>query len=140
MGRAALAAVPILVWLASALFPFAAAAQSEKLPPNKGFVTIREIMSANCAGCHSWATSYSGIASPTRIVATQPDKSLLYVKIRDDSMPASGRKLSREEKALIRAWLAAGAPPTDTPIVESTGVPQPCPCGLPQKPAPGESQ
>ncbi len=140
MNRLALAAVPLLAWLATAVSPVTAVAESAKLPQNKGFITIRDIMVANCAGCHAWATSYSGIASPTRIVATLPEKSLLYQKIENDSMPPSGKKLSKDEKALISAWLAAGAPPTDTPIVESTGLPQPCPCGLPQKPVSGADQ
>jgi len=132
--------VSILAWSASTILAFGVAAQSAKLPENKGFVTIAAIMKDNCAQCHAWAASYSGIASPSRIVATLPDKSLLYQKIRDDSMPLSGKKLTKEEKELIRAWLAAGASPTDTPIVESSGLPQPCPCGLPQKPAPKDPQ
>jgi uncharacterized membrane protein len=129
----------------SAGLPFPAAAQSDepranKLPENKGFVTIAAILKESCSSCHAWATSYAGIANPLRIVATLPEKSLLYQKIKDDSMPRTGKKLSQEEKALIRAWLAAGASPTDTPIVEDTGLPQPCPCGLPQKPAAATTQ
>ncbi len=126
----------ILAWSASTIFSLGAAAQAVKLPENQGFVTIVAIMRENCARCHAWATSYSGIANPSRIVATLPEKSLLYRKIQDDTMPPSGKKLSAEEKELIRAWLAAGASSTDAPIVESSGIPQPCPCGLPQKPAP----
>ncbi|MGA2766278.1 MAG: cytochrome c [Spirochaetia bacterium] len=136
MARAHRASTWLLLGVASLIGAQAAAAQSEKLPENKGFVTIAAIMRENCAICHAWATSYSGIASPLRIVATLPEKSLLYQKIKSDSMPPSGKKLSSQEKALIRAWLAAGASSTDTPVVESTGIPEPCPCGLPQKPAP----
>jgi mono/diheme cytochrome c family protein len=119
---------------ALAALPPGLAAQS--LPENRGFATVSAIIREHCAQCHAWATTYKGIADPSRIIATLPEKSLLFRKIADDSMPPTDGKLGSQEKALIRAWLAAGASPGDAPVTEEPVTPKPCPCGLPQKPAP----
>lgn len=120
-----------------------AASQSSTLPRNHGFVTIGAIFRQSCSECHSWASSYKGIAQPARVVALSPEETLLYRQVSDGSMPPSGPKLRPENVALIRAWLAAGVPSTDAPLVEKpiavpypsattsppTEVPQPCACG-----------
>ena len=101
-----------------------------------GFIAVSELLGAHCAACHAWAGSYKGIADPTRVVASFPEKSLLYQVVASDRMPRSGAKLSAEEKALIRAWIAAGALPKESPAYprgseeQTAPVPEPCPCGL----------
>jgi uncharacterized membrane protein len=100
-----------------------------------GFIAVSELLGTHCAGCHEWATSYKGIADPARVVASFPEKSLLYQVVSSDRMPRSGAKLKPEEKALIKAWIAAGALPNDPPPYpsatkeQSAPVPEPCGCG-----------
>jgi uncharacterized membrane protein len=100
------------------------------------FVAVGEILGARCVTCHEWAASYKGIADPSRVVASFPEKSLLYQVISADRMPPSAVKLRAEDKALIKAWIAAGALPNESPPYpgaskeQSTPAPEPCPCGL----------
>jgi hypothetical protein len=94
----------------------AAHAQQPPVPPNKGFTTVREVLSANCAACHSWAGSHKGIADAKRVTPRDPDRSPLWTFLADGSMPPSGQKLSAGELALVRAWIAAGAPSGDEPL------------------------
>lgn len=135
----------VLAFAVSALLPLELSGQTAALPQNQGFTTVGKILGDACIACHQWAASYRGIADPSRIVASYPEKSLLLRLISNDGMPPTGAKLSAENKVLIRAWIAAGAPPTDTPLGKgnegvppyprasenpSTPVPEPCPCGL----------
>lgn len=145
MRAAAASIVGSLVILAAGfLTPPSLAAEPAKLPKNRGFVTIGEIFRRSCSGCHEWASSYKGIAQPARIVALSPEETLLYRQVSDGSMPPEGPRLSAGELALIRAWIAAHAPPGDSPLVDKpvnapypsaaaeapTAPPQPCNCGL----------
>jgi hypothetical protein len=86
---------------------------------NKGFVTIKEILDTSCSACHDWTGSWESITAGGRIVPGSPEKSVLYQKISTDEMPAEGDKLTPEQKAFIRGWIAAGAPSTDLPIAVS---------------------
>jgi uncharacterized membrane protein len=135
--------VSVLAAASSMVAALPAGAQSGTLPRNHGFVTIGAIFRQSCSKCHPWASSYKGITQPARIVALSPEESLLYRQVSDGSMPPSGPKLRPENLALIRAWLVAGVPSTDSPLVERpikvpypsaantqpTEVPQPCACG-----------
>ena len=51
-----------------------------------------------------------------RIIAGAPEQSLLYQKIATDEMPMEGAKLSADEKAFIKGWIAAGATSSELPI------------------------
>jgi hypothetical protein len=86
------------------------------MPANKGFATIREILDASCSACHDWTGSYESIVAGGRVIPGSPEKSMLYQKIATDEMPQGGDKLSAEQKAFIRGWIAAGAPSTELPI------------------------
>ena len=100
-----------------------------------GFIAVSEVLGTHCAACHEWAASYKGIADPVRVVPSFPEKSLLYQVVASDRMPQSGVKLSAREKALIKAWIAAGALPNEAPPYpsaskeQSAPVPDPCGCG-----------
>jgi hypothetical protein len=83
---------------------------------NKGFVTVKEILDKSCSACHDWTSSWESITAGGRIVPGSPEKSLLFRKIASDQMPLEGDKLTPEQKAFIRGWIAAGAPATDLPI------------------------
>ena len=50
------------------------------------------------------------------IVPGSPEKSIIYQRIANDEMPASGEKLTAEQKAFIKGWIAAAAPSTDLTI------------------------
>jgi hypothetical protein len=106
MGLAALAGVP------SALFAQTASA----MPGNKGFATVQEIFTRSCSACHDWAGSYDTIVAGGHIIAGSPEKSIIYQRIEKDEMPAEGDKLTADEKAFIKGWIAAGAPSTDLTI------------------------
>lgn len=83
---------------------------------NKGFATIQEILTTSCSGCHDWTGSWQTITDGGRIVAGDPEKSILYQRVSRDEMPASGDKLAPEQKAFIKAWILAGAPSTNQAI------------------------
>ncbi len=86
------------------------------MPANRGFATIKEIVDKSCSACHDWTGSYDTLVAGNRIVAGAPEKSILYQKIATDEMPMEGDKLTPDQKAFIRGWIAAGAPSTDMPI------------------------
>jgi uncharacterized membrane protein/mono/diheme cytochrome c family protein len=95
---------------------------------------IQPIFDANCQSCHGAAKtrgklrldSYAGLMQGGQdgpvIVSGHPDGSLLFKRITlpsDDAnfMPGGGHSpLKDEEKALIAAWITAGAPPTATAV------------------------
>jgi hypothetical protein len=86
------------------------------LPSNKGFATVREILDQSCSACHDWTGSYDTVVAGGRVVPGDPEKSIIYQKISTDEMPMEGDKLSAEQKAFIKGWIAAGAPATDLTI------------------------
>jgi hypothetical protein len=99
------------------------------LPSNKGFATIREILDKSCSACHDWTGSYESITGGGRVIAGAPEKSLLYLKVASDEMPQEGDKLTAEQKAFIKGWIAAGASSSELPIAvpaaEGAGTPTP---------------
>jgi hypothetical protein len=108
--------VVVLVACLLAALPAGLFAQSTAAPANRGFATVKEILVTSCSGCHDWTDSYESVMADSKIAAGNPDKSRLYQRIADDSMPAAGDKLTAEQKAFIKGWIAAGAPSTDLPI------------------------
>jgi hypothetical protein len=92
--------------------PFAAFSQET----NQGFLTVRQILQDNCSACHDWATSYEGIADPSRVTPGSPEKSPLYTTVADDSMPMGAEPLPITQKNLLRAWIAAGATASEEPL------------------------
>ncbi|HVO38511.1 MAG TPA: hypothetical protein VMV03_05715 [Spirochaetia bacterium] len=89
---------------------------------NRGFTTVHEILSRSCSACHDWTETYQDIVDPARVVPGAPEKSAIYIKISDDTMPMKGPKLTSLEKALIKSWIAAGAPESDAPIPEASAA------------------
>jgi len=100
-----------LLCMPSGLFAETAAA----MPANKGFATIKEILDKSCSTCHDWTGSHESITGGGRVIAGSPEKSLLYQRIANDEMPIEGDKLTAEQKAFIKGWIAAGAPSTELP-------------------------
>jgi hypothetical protein len=84
---------------------------------NQGFLTVRQVMEANCSACHDWASTHKGIADPTRVTPGFPEKSPLYTMVAGDSMPMGAEPLPVTQKNLLRAWIAAGATASEEPLV-----------------------
>jgi hypothetical protein len=107
-----LAGLAVLPGLATSLFAETAAA----MPDNRGFATVKEILAKSCSACHDWTGSYEEIIGGGKIIAGSPEQSLLYQKIASDEMPMEGDKLTADQKAFIRGWIAAGATSSELPI------------------------
>jgi hypothetical protein len=110
----------VLAWcLLTALLPATAGGQTQRVPANQGFSSVRKILETSCAGCHGWAKSVEGIGDASLVVPGDPEASPMYRMIVNDAMPMAGDKLSADQKALIRAWIQAGASKTDAPIADT---------------------
>lgn len=79
---------------------------------------ILPILQQNCIGCHGgiagmWLTDYDRVRLPSNNGATlfpgDPDRSPLYLYLRDGLMPANANRLSPDQIALIRQWILEGA-------------------------------
>jgi hypothetical protein len=83
---------------------------------------IRPILKAHCFDCHGEGEQLKGGLdvrlrrlmveggeSGPVIVPGKPDKSLLFTKVHSGEMPKREKKLTREQIALIKQWIAAGA-------------------------------
>ncbi len=102
-----------------------AASLSAQTLSNTGFTTVQKILDRSCSGCHDWTASYDTVIADGRVTAGQPDKSDIWVKVSDDTMPQSGDKLTTEEKDSIKGWILAGAPSTDQPLAQASAAPSP---------------
>jgi uncharacterized membrane protein/mono/diheme cytochrome c family protein len=98
----------------------------------------RFIFSARCAGCHGsdlpkpkgrfgYVLDLARVAANREIVVPSfPDESEMWELVRRGEMPPDGAPtgpLSDDEKEVIRAWIAAGAPAN--PEKTTSGVPAP---------------
>jgi hypothetical protein len=110
-----------IIFLHALLVPALFAETTMALPGNRGFATVKEIMMRSCSTCHDWTGSRETIIADGRVVPGDPDASILYRKIADDSMPASGDKLTADEKAFIKGWIKAGATDTELPLAVDAG-------------------
>src|SRR6266436_9299081 len=100
------------------------ASSAGEIDPKELPSRVRSIFLAKCSECHGRGLSRPkaalylhelGPLAANRewVVPHEPEKSYLWTLIRDDDMPAKGAKagpLSAQEKEIIRAWIAAGAP------------------------------
>src|SRR5579859_4946668 len=86
---------------------------------------VHAVFSAKCAGCHGpnlakpkgrfgYVLDLARVAAnPEMVVPSSPDESELWELVRREEMPpadAPTGPLSQEQKELIKAWIAAGAP------------------------------
>lgn len=106
--------IALLVWCACLVLLVGAAAGAQE--SNQGFLTVREMLQSTCSACHDWAATYEGITDPSRVTPGSPDKSPLYTRVADDSMPMGGTPLSVTQKNLLRAWIAGGATASEAPL------------------------
>jgi hypothetical protein len=111
----------LILGLSALLAPAAFSQATAALPGNRGFATVKEILVRSCSACHEWTGSRDEIVAGGKIIPGDPGKSILYQKIADDSMPASGDKLTADEKAFIKGWIAAGATDSELPLAVDAG-------------------
>src|SRR6185436_4069699 len=83
---------------------------------------IRPILKAHCFDCHGEGEKLKGGLDlrlrrlmlkggedgPV-LVPGKPDQSLLFTKVHSGEMPKRDKKLTREQVALIKQWIASGA-------------------------------
>ncbi|OUR95396.1 hypothetical protein A9Q84_16305 [Halobacteriovorax marinus] len=68
------------------------------------FSFVKEnIFKAKCLMCHAWAIDESSVLS--RVEAGNPEGSLLYNRVFDDSMPFGGPPLTESEKEVIYRFI-----------------------------------
>src|SRR5436309_11343028 len=83
---------------------------------------IRPILKAHCFDCHGEGEKLNGGLDVRLrrlmlkggddgpvIVPGKPDRSLLFQKVHSGEMPKRDKKLTREQVALIKQWIATGA-------------------------------
>lgn len=83
------------------------------------FAPVQELLDANCAACHDWTGSAEGILG--KVKPGSPDESLLWQKVSEDLMPPDG-PLADADKAVLKDWIAAGAPTDATAVDATTGA------------------
>jgi hypothetical protein len=99
---------------------------------------IRPILKANCFDCHGEGEKLKGGLDVRlrrlilqggnegpAIVPGKPDKSLLFTMVHEGEMPKRDKKLTKEQIALIKDWIAAGAKtarPEPAEIGEGAGI------------------
>src|ERR1700688_850249 len=125
------------------------ASSAGELDPQELPSRVRSIFLAKCSECHGRGLSRPraalylhelGQLAANRdwVVPHEPEKSYLWTLIQADDMPAKGAKagpLNAQEKEIIRAWIAAGAPvPSSSvsPPPEFTGSVNPPTAPVPQ--------
>ncbi len=83
---------------------------------------VLPILKKRCMACHGGLKQKSGLDLRTlpailkggeegpAVVAGKLEESELWLQIADDEMPKSKKKLSADEKQILREWIAAGLP------------------------------
>jgi mono/diheme cytochrome c family protein len=113
-----------LVLIALAASPLRAAAPAPATKSAPRFEQhVRPILKAHCFECHGEAAKLKGdldvrlrrslVAggeSGAAVLPGKPADSLLYQRIASHQMPPGKVKLSAEEVAVVRDWIAAGPP------------------------------
>ncbi|MDB5309019.1 MAG: hypothetical protein JWO38_3221 [Gemmataceae bacterium] len=112
--------------VAAALWPGRVSAQAQAAPSGAELgAQVRGVFAAKCAACHGpdlpkpkgrfgYVLDLRRVAgNPEMVIPSRPDESELWTLIRRDEMPPADSPhgpLTRAEKDLVRAWIAAGAP------------------------------
>jgi uncharacterized membrane protein len=112
---AAAAAAMGTVALLSAAGPRPAAVGA--VPPQSNFAAVQDIVLSRCSMCHAGEPVWDGIAAAPKDVRLDSERTILdharrieAYAVRSDAMPPGNvTEMTGEERALIAAWLAAGA-------------------------------
>jgi hypothetical protein len=103
---------------------------------------VRAVFTAKCARCHGGNLSRPKgqfghvldlkrlAADADKVIPSKPDESALWQMIQNDEMPppnSPSGPLSAAQKEVIRAWIAAGAPPEGASRSQASPPPTPPP-------------
>jgi hypothetical protein len=114
-------------WIIVLVLGVCPAVLSSALSDNQGFTSVQAIFTNSCSGCHDWTGSWEGITGGGHIVAGSLEKSVIWQKVSTDQMPQAGDKLTSDQKALLKAWILAGAPNSGQPIAIAAETPSTTP-------------
>ena len=111
----AAAGLMTVIWLSS-LGP--AAVKKGELPPTPKFATVQDIVMSRCSMCHAVEPVWTGIGhAPKGVLLDTPDMIKLHARlidinaVRSRAMPPGNiTEISDDERRVLAAWLAAGAP------------------------------
>jgi uncharacterized membrane protein len=111
----AAAAGIVAVALLSAAGPKASAVGAAPAPAN--FAAVQDVILSRCSMCHASEPVWDGIATAPKDVRLDGERAILdharrieAFAVRSDAMPPGNvTEMTVEERALIAAWLAAGA-------------------------------
>ena len=125
-----------IVW-AFVLFPCCRSAAAGEgniaAKPAELAAAVRTAFSAKCVQCHGPSLRRPKgkfgyvldlermAANPELVVPSKPEESKLWTLLRDNEMPppkAKAGPLTADEKELVRAWVAAGAPAETSPQLQ----------------------
>jgi mono/diheme cytochrome c family protein len=93
---------------------------------------VLPILSRSCVQCHGAAVKQAGLdlRTPASILAGgkgpvvvkgSPEKSLIFQRISDGTMPLGGKKLPGGDIEAVRAWIESGAPGLETAPAQAGG-------------------
>jgi uncharacterized membrane protein len=118
--------VPLWPWTLAAIGMFAVAWLSAvgagfevgALPQTPKFAAVEEIVITRCSMCHGTEPAWAGINAPPKgIVLDTPERIRLHARlieiaaVRSSAMPPGNiTNMTTDERAIVAAWLAAGAP------------------------------
>lgn len=107
--------------------------------PRDPAAEVRSVFAAKCAGCHGpdlakpkgrfgYVLDLARVAGNREmVVPSAPDESELWELVRSNEMPpedSPAGPLTKEQKEVIRAWIAAGAPPVSANAADAIPTPE----------------
>lgn len=86
-------------------------------PTTASFAAVRDVISSRCGMCHAAEPVWDGLATAPKQVELDSDRGILdharlieLFAVRSDAMPPGNvTEMTGEERALLAAWIAAGA-------------------------------
>ncbi len=112
----AAAGMTLVLWLSGAGPRTQSGAAAAPVVP--GFGQVAEIVVSRCSMCHGEAVAWPGIATaPKGVMLDTPERIrghatlIALAAVRSDAMPPGNvTEMTGEERAMLAAWIAAGAP------------------------------
>jgi len=110
-------------------------ANAQPTPTRDVGTEVRRVFAGKCAGCHGpdlekpkarfgYILDLRRVAeNPEMVIPSRPNEPELWLLVQRDEMPPSDSPhgaLSAEQKEVVRAWIAAGAPDATTTVLDSS--------------------
>ena len=82
------------------------------------FAAVHDVILSRCSMCHAAEPVWHGIATPPKDVVLDSPENILHharlielIAVRSDAMPPGNiTEMTANERQILAAWLAAGAP------------------------------